>query len=143
MICSAATPGSQIERLMVNQSDLRRPSETPEAIDDTRTAEAFLVIAGSSNTTQSTIIILRMLDDAFDAPILRHAARCLAGEVPKPGPKAIDDTAALLRVEELEQAGLAREAVGIVARTLAPGDPQLQTAIERRLRAKRAEMKRR
>jgi hypothetical protein len=122
--------------------DLRRPSAAPATIDDTRAAEAFLVIAGSANTTVATITVLNLLADEFGAPLLRHAANCMAGTVPKSGPKAKDYTAALRRIEELEKAGLAREAVGIVARTLAPGDPQKQANLERRLRAKRVEMKR-
>jgi hypothetical protein len=105
--------------------------------DGKAAAAAFLAISTAPNSTTATIELLRQLGDAHGEEALHHVADRLEGIAARPGPKAIDDTAALARVAEFERAGFGREAVGMVARMLAPRDEAAQVAHAVRLRRKR------
>jgi hypothetical protein len=65
----------------------------------------------------------------------RHAAAILRGARSAGRPK-IDDTAAMARIADLSAAGKRREAVAIVARSIASGAKAVAAA-ERRLRMRR------
>jgi hypothetical protein len=112
-------------------------------IDETpKRSAAFLAIASSPNSTIAAVTLLREFAGAFRDGTLEHAARRLAGEAERPGTDGIDDRDALRRIAELEGEGLGRQAVGIVARTLAPGQPDRWPSIARRLSGKRTKTNR-
>ena len=66
---------------------------------------AFLALVGSPSSTQSTVMALNLLADAFQAAGLRHAARSLAGQVPRLGGRPVSYPEEIARYRKLVAAG--------------------------------------